>query len=994
MKRTIATAISILLLLTNLIVLAAPGTAYAQGALELRGTILDETGAFIVAAPVVLDNGKGQKYSEQTNEQGKYRFGAVLPGVYTITVAVDGFATFTDQVDLSAKRNTPLDITLKVFIQDEVEVKTDTTGISTEPDKNLSAITLNEKDLEALPDDPDELLETLRQMAGATGGDASVYVGGFRERGRIPPKEAIQFIRINSNPFSAEFSETGFGRIEIITKPGSDKYHGGFSFRFNDESLNARNASAPSRAPLQSRNYSANLSGPIIRNRWGFFLDMDRRAVDENDVVNAIVLNPTTLAEEPFSTTVVTPSRNSNFSVRTDFLATKKFTLGLQYRFFKTESLNQGLGSGFDLPERAFNRSSREDTLRFSLMTIATEHAINETRFQFSRRTNRSQAITDAPAIIVQDSFNSGGNQGQLFSNNRNTNLEFTNDTTYSYKTHTFKVGFRAEGTQLDNFNRANFGGTFTFFSNEQYRAVLEGTPGARPAQFMITRGNPATEFSQWEMGWFAQDDWRVSPTLTLSFGLRHEFQTHLQDKMNFAPRFGIAWVPDKKKLSTIRAGGGIFYSRLDSGITYDTIRLDGEHQLQFTITAPNFFPDIPDQLTGAIQRQPTTRVKDDHLNAPYTMMSTMGYERRLPRNIFASVNYTWLRGVHLLRTRNINAPIIGEPGSGDAVLPFPGQGPILQYESTGFSNRHELRTMLRTSINPRFSLFTGYTISSTKSDTDGSGSSPANPFDLSNEYGRSGGDARHQVFFGGSVTLPWNMRLNPMVHIRSATPFNITTGRDNNLDTLFSDRPAFGTPGDPNTVVTRFGVFKLNPGPGDLIIPRNFGEGSGSVTANLGISKTWGFGPPIGNFPGARAAAGSGQPSTQGNQQAQNAGGNQGRGDNPGRGGNQRGGRNQDGGGGGGFGGGAPMIRPGGGPGGGGGGGGMRGPGGGGGGGGFFGDGGRNKYNLTLSVNVNNILNHTNFLNFSGNLQSPFFGIANRTAEARRITASMRFSF
>ena len=382
------------LLVLNLMALDAPNVR-AQGELELRGTVLDETGAFLVSVPVVLDDGKGHKYSEQTNQQGKYRFASVMPGVYTISVQLEGFADFTQQVDLTTKRTTPLDVTLKVFIKDEVEVKTDTNGISTEPDKNLSAITLTEKDLEALPDDPDELLETLKQMAGAAGGnEASVYVGGFRERGSIPPKEAIQMIRINSNPFSAEFSEVGFARIEIITKPGSDRYHGGFNFRFNDESLNARRASAPTRAPLQIRNYGVNFNGPIIHNRWGFFADVERRANDENDVVNAIVLNPVTLASEPFSTTVLTPQRNTSFSVRSDYLLTKKFTIGAQYRMSKSEALNQGLNSGFDLPERAFNRSSREDTIRFSLTTIASEHTVNETRLQFSRRSSTALALT------------------------------------------------------------------------------------------------------------------------------------------------------------------------------------------------------------------------------------------------------------------------------------------------------------------------------------------------------------------------------------------------------------------------------------------------------------------------------------------------------------------------------------------------------------------------------------------------------------------------
>ena len=969
------------LLLLNLMVLAAPNV-HAQGELELRGTVLDETGAYLVSVPVVLDDGKGHKYSEQTNGQGKYRFAGVIPGVYTITVQLEGFAEFTQQVDLTTKRTTPLDITLKVFIKDEVEVKTDTNGISTEPDKNLSAITLTEKDLEALPDDPDELLDTLKQMAGAAmGNDASVYVGGFRERGSIPPKEAIQMIRINSNPFSAEFSEIGFARIEIITKPGSDRYHGGFNFRFNDESLNARKADALTRAPLQTRNYGVNFNGPIIRNRWGFFADMERRSNDENDVVNAIVLNPITLTPEPFSTTVLTPSRNTNFSVRSDYLLTKKFTVGGQYRMFKTEALNQGLGSAFDLPERAFNRSSREDTFRFSLTTIASEHTVNETRLQFSRRTSNAHALTELPAIQVQDSFSSGGNQGSLFSDNRSTNQDITNNTTYTHKKHTLKMGMNAEGERLNNFSRSNFGGTFTFSSIDQYRSVLAGEQDAHPEQFSITRGNPATEFSQWEMAWFAQDDFRVSPRLTLSYGVRHEFQTHLQDKMNFAPRFGVAWAPDKKSQSTIRAGGGIFYNRLDSGITYDTIRLNGENQLQFTVTQPDFFPNIPDVLTGAQTRliDPTIRVKDGNLNSPYTMLSTISYERRLPHNVFTSVGYSWQRGVHLLRTRNINAPtaIILHPGAPppddrEPVLPFPGEGPILQYESTGFSNRHELRTSLRFAIG-KYNIFANYTLSSTKSDVDGSGGAPSNQYDLSSEYGRSSLDARHQLNLVSQVTLPWNIRLSPIISIVSSRPFNILTGRDNNLDTLNTDRPAFGIAGAPNTVVTRFGVFNLNPQPGDVIIPRNFADGPGRVTANLNFSRTFGFGGPL--VPSNRAVARSQSADSQGTQPGQNAG-------RPNR--NPGGGQRPAGGGGGRMGGGGM-----------GGGGGARG--GGAGGGGFFGDGGgpgRSKYNITLSVSANNILNHTNFPNYIGTVTSPFFGISNRTLPARRIDASLRFSF
>src|SRR5262249_11494078 len=194
--------------------------------------------------------------------------------------------------------------------------------------------------------------------------------------------------------------------------------------------------------------------------------------------------------------------------------------------------------------------------------------------------------------VNVLDTFSSGGNQGSLFLDNSNDNLDMTDNVTYTWKTHTIKGGIRAEALKFTNINKSNFGGTFTFGGEtgsalDLYRAVLAGDPNAHPSQFSISVGDPFIGFSQWQIGTFIQDDWKVKPTLTLSFGLRHEFQTHLQDKLNFAPRFGLAWQPDKAHKSTIRIGAGVFYTGLDSGITADTIRLDGLHHHQFVIINP-----------------------------------------------------------------------------------------------------------------------------------------------------------------------------------------------------------------------------------------------------------------------------------------------------------------------------------------------------------------------------------------------------------------------
>ncbi|MGH9763162.1 MAG: carboxypeptidase regulatory-like domain-containing protein, partial [Blastocatellia bacterium] len=246
---------TILLILMFLPAAAVPASpVLQQGSAEVRGVVSDETGAVITSAKVTLDDGQGHKYAGQSDQQGNYRINGILPGKYTLNVQMDGFATFTQQIDLTGKRLLTVNAPLKVVITEEQVVKDSAPAISTEPDQNLSAITLSGADLEALPDDPDDMLTVLREMAGATE-DATVYVDGFQEGGRLPPKEAILAIRINSNPFAAEYSEPGFGRIEIITKPGTSAFHGGLRFNFNDSAFNARNAFANTKPPLRLEDY-------------------------------------------------------------------------------------------------------------------------------------------------------------------------------------------------------------------------------------------------------------------------------------------------------------------------------------------------------------------------------------------------------------------------------------------------------------------------------------------------------------------------------------------------------------------------------------------------------------------------------------------------------------------------------------------------------------------------------------------------------------------
>jgi hypothetical protein len=418
----------------------------------------------------------------------------------------------------------------------------------------------------------------------------------------------------------------------------------------------------------------------------------------------------------------------------------------------------------------------------------------------------------------------------------------------------------------------------------------------------------------------------------------------------------GFAWAPgaaspQRPAKTVVRGGFGVFYDRVGENLTLAASRFNGINQQQFIVTDPavlDSFPNVPSIATLTAFSTPVTidRLASD-LRTPYTMQGAISLERQLPHNFKVSATYSHARSLHLLRTRAINAPLPGTfnplvPNSG--VRPFGNANNIFQYESTGRFDQNLLTFNIVNSFSRRGSVTINYSFAKAKSDTDGTGSFPANSYDLSGEYGRASNDVRHRLSVVGSYRGPWGLSFNPFVIVSSGQPFNITVGRDLNGDTLFIERPAFASDlTKPGVIITRFGAFDPNPTSGEVIIPRNYGDGPGSLSANLRISKTIGFG-------GERRSTASQSGQRDGSDRTGRGGGAGGRG-------------------GVGFPGGAGGAR--------GGGGGARGGGGGGGGGG--GDTGK-RYNLTFSMNFQNILNHVNLAKPTGNLSSPFFGTSTGT--------------
>jgi len=985
-----------------ILVLCAGSALGQQTRGTLKGQVFDELGGAIVGATITAVDANGVEKTTTTNGEGLYTISGLAPGKYTVRASNTGFSVYENkEFDIPAGTK-QLSITLNVTIQEQkVTVSGDNQSLSTEPENNAGALVLKGSDIDALPDDPDDLASALQALAGPSAGPngGQIFIDGFTG-GRLPPKSSIREIRINSNPFSAEYDRLGMGRIEILTKPGTDSFRGQGFFSFNDNALNSRNPYAPERPPYQARQFGGNFSGPISSKKASFFFDFEKRDIDDQALVVATILDPS-LNIIPFSGSFATPIRRTTFSPRFDYQLNASNTLVGRYSYEHFRRLI-GVG-GFSLNSRAYDTRNTEQTVQLTETALINKKIVNETRFQFVHQIDSQNADNSIPTINVQEAFVGGGSQVGLSSNTENR-WELQNNTSVVLGSHALKFGARMRGVRISDISPQNFGGTWTFSggssgltSIERYqltqRLLQQGvspnqirSQGGGATQFSIATGDPKAEVSQFDFGGFAQDDWKVRPNFTLNLGLRYENQSNISSNLNFAPRVGFAWAlgatGQQQPKTVIRGGVGIFYDRIAENLTLQEERFNGINQRQFIVTDPlvlDLFPVVPSISTLTSFATPVSiyqLAKD--IQAPYTIQSVISVERSLPRNFTLTLSYVNARTLHLLRARPINAPlpgtfIPGVPNSG--IRPLGSSDNIFEYESTGRFNQNQLIVGLTNTLGRRGSIRAFYVFAKANSDTDGSGTFPASPYDFTGEYGRSSVDVRHRFVLIGTLRAPWGFNVNPMLIVTSGTPFNITVGRDLNGDTIFNDRPAFATDlTKPGVVITPWGAFDPNPTPGETIIPRNLGSGPGSITTRLGISKTFGFGPE-------RSAVATRQ-------------GNRGEG---------------------GEGGGGPRGPLGMGRGPGGGGGGRGGFGGGGGRGGFGGGGGGEtgkRYNLTFSLNVQNILNHTNKGRPVGNLSSQFFGLATSSggnfgnfgggggggacqgACNRRVEAQIRFSF
>jgi len=967
MGRVLSAALASFLFAAALCAQSGAQSRTPSGNPSLSGLVTDPSGLAIPAITVEITGPGGTKLVAQTDGQGRYAFRNLAPGAYTVRISLKGFNNF-EKADVAVAAGKPQVVNAQLVVameKQEITVQGEANQLSVNSENNAGSLVIKGKDLEALSDDPDELESDLQALAGPSAGPngGQIYIDGFTG-GQLPSKSDILEIRVNQNPFSAEYDRVGYGRIEITTKPGASQYHGQFVVNGNASAFNSRNPFASAEPPYHSEFFNGNFGGPINK-KAAFFLDGFRRDIEDDAVIDAFVLSPDFTQQVPFSQAVLTPQTRTNISPRLDYQVSSKNVLSVRYQLWHNSSINNGLGQ-FSLPSgvpnipgsQAYNAASTEHTVQISDTQVISEKVFNQTRFQYLHESSDQTPQSVAPMLNVIGAFNGGGSSG-------GTNLDYEdhyevqNLTSISLGKHSVIFGARLRDLTESNTTSSGFNGTFTFKSLAAYQAtelVLQqcaGQPGCEASgarQFTLTAGQPLSHVQLFDAGIYGEDQWRVRPNISLSLGLRFESQNDIGDHADFAPRIGLAWGIGKGAApkTVLRAGAGVFYDRFQNTQILQAERLNGITQQEYVVPSPDFFPDIPSisQLAALSVAQNTVYRIDPNLRAPYMIQSAVGLERQVAKNSTVSVTYLNSHGVHQLLTDNINAPLPGTYAS-NPEYPLGNVGNIYQYESDGLFNQNQLIANFNVRAGTKLSLFGFYTLNFASSDTAGVNSFPMNQYDILEDYGRAAFDVRHRLFTGGSFDMPHGFRIFPFMMVSSGAPFNVTTGGEFNGDSIFNARPAFNPgfgPGSPVALAT----FNANPAADQPLIPINYGTGPGQVSLNLRLSKTFGFGEKKGGRSGG-------------------AGGFGGDHDHGPRG---LGGRGLSGGGG-------PSF--------------------------FGGASSNSRYTLEFSVNARNALNIVNLGQPVGSLTSPLFdkynsiaggGFGGGQAFNRRIDLQVRFSF
>jgi Carboxypeptidase regulatory-like domain/TonB dependent receptor len=840
---------------------------------RIDGVVSDPTGAVIPGARVQASSGT----TALTDAAGHYMF-ACEPGTFiTITADAAGFAKATAHAH--ARMGGGAHVNLKLSVASvETDVVVDANSIGVDSADTAGTTVLRTEGVQRLSDDPDDLLRELQAIAAGGGGvpgGAIITVNGFQNGSSLPPKGSIAEIRINPDPFSSQYERAPWiaPDIEITTKPGAKAFHGALFFVESDNPWNATDPFSVTATPASKQRYGFELSGPVISRNSDFFLALEKRDIEEFNVVDAETLdsgyNP-----EPLEQTLAAPQHLWIGSARGDWQITPNDAATVSFSSNLSNLGNQGVG-GLNLASSGFDSLVSEYDLRLLNTQILSSHLLNESRIGYSWLRTEQTPLSTEPSLMVAGYFTGGGAaSGNL--NDRERNLEADDDFILTKGKHSLKAGLESLAFFIHDYDPDTFNGAFVFGGGsapaldlnnnpagestttinalEQYRRTLLSLPGGAPTTYQLTTGTPIVPETQWRLALYVQDHVKINQRLTVNAGLRYQLQTSPATFANVAPRAGLAWAPDKKSNWVLHLSGGLFINPVDQAYAIQAKRLNGVRQQETTIYSPNFESPLtpaPDSISvGTIWQLSNT------VTQLPSFMAQTGLGHEFPQHWHLQADFDFGQAWGWMRQVNVNAPMvassIGAPPNPLAALsaprPMAVNENIFRYEHLAHRRGGLVEFALEQNSYKRLTFSADYLHLDFHSDGGfrlGDLPGAANPQSTYSEKGESARwDAlmRNLFFASVNLNLPFKLDLSSFLDFSSGRPYNITTGTDANGDGDFNDRPSYTSTPGPGVYSTPFGLMTTNTVDGN--VPRNLGSMPDQIHLDMNLNREFALNP------------------------------------------------------------------------------------------------------------------------------------------------------
>ena len=750
-----------------LLVFAAASSAGAQTATAgvVAGVVQDQTGAVLQGATVELVGAGGVLAQSTTADpSGAFRFEKVAAGQYELRARYEGFKSASARVRVGSRPPAAAKLVLGLAnLQQEITVSNATARVDTTASNNVDAVTMDTNMLESLPVFDQDYIATLSRFldSGSIGtGGVTVVVNGMEVNALNVSASAVQQIRINQDPYSAEYSRPGRGRIEILTKPGSQEYHGDLNLIVRDATFNARNAFASTK-PADRRRIGEGFFGGHLgpSGKTSFMLSANDQTDDQQAVVYAIggsgIIHDT--LPQPSSRALVTGSVTHQISDK------NTFSIRPNYQYESDE--NRGVG-GVTLASAGTTFKHHEQQVTYTQQTIFRPTLVNQFQMLFGHEREPTTSRSAERGIVVAGAFTGGGGQADLV--RTETHINLTESVAWTSGHHLVQAGFQLPDWSRRGFDdRGNFGGTFYFSSLDTYAA-------GKPYAFIQQQGNGDLALLEKQVGMYIKDDWQARPGVSVGFGLRYDWQNYFHDNNNVAPRFSLAYAPGNRKTNVVRAGAGLFNDRSGPVAIADLLHSQPGGLTRYVVSNPGY-PDPFASAAAAATQPPSIVQLAPDVQIPQTAQYSVGLDHQLQTTTTLSLTYTGARGYHMFRSRDVNAP----PPPLYLTRPNPAYGVVRQIESPGQQTSDSLQITLRGKVTRWFNGQTQYTLSRVNNDTNGIASFPANDYDLAGERARADFDRRHRFLLLGRVSPGAFVDFGVGLSLNSGGPYTETLGQD-----------------------------------------------------------------------------------------------------------------------------------------------------------------------------------------------------------------------